>query len=122
MVATSEEGAAHALSAARSFGDGLSPTLRLLVPHFVPYPESLDSPSMPVQFVADRFKDLAVELSHVEVQICVCRPAAATLAAAVPRNAVVVVGGVRGWLRPSREERLAAALATDGRRVLFVDY
>ena len=67
------------------------------------------------------FRNLAVSLDvGLSIQLCICRPGDAILAPAIPTGVIVLLGGPRGGLRRSREQRLADRLARTGHPVLFV--
>ena len=121
VLATSAPGTRAALRAAGSFARGLDACIVLLVPHVVPYPQALEHPADSVDFVADRFRELAVEIGvDVSIRVCLCRPQSAALAPLIPKDAAILIGGrTRRWW-PTREQRLARTLMKTGRRVLFV--
>jgi len=121
VVATTEEGTRAALEAAQAFAAGLDAHITLLVPHAVPYPEPLECSPEPLAFTVEHFRNLAVSLDvGLSIQLCICRPGDAILAPAIPTGVIVLLGGPRGGLRRSREQRLADRLARTGHPVLFV--
>jgi hypothetical protein len=121
VVATTPGGTVAALEGARKFAAGFTLRVTLLVPYVVPYQLPLERPADSLAFTAERFRQLVEPLAvDVLVRVCICRPHSATLALLLPRDAVILVGGrYRRW-RATREQRLAKALARDGRLVLFV--
>lgn len=123
VVATTDQGTLAALNAARSFSSDLSSTITLVVPHIVPYPQAIDQPLVPVSFSIARFAKLSAEIdAELSLTICVCRPGDFRFDAVLPLDVVVLVGGTRGRLRRTREQRLVDRLTARGRRALFVDY
>jgi hypothetical protein len=116
-------GTRAALRAAGSYARGLDGRiiLLLLVPHVVPYAQTLEHPADSVNFVADRSLALAHETGvDVMIRICLCRPQSANLAELMPRDAAILIGGrARRWW-PTHEQRLTRTLTRTGRRVLFV--
>ena len=123
VVATTDEGTLAALHAARAFSCGFAPTITLVVPHVVPYPQAIDHPLVPVSFSIARFAKLSADIdTELSLRICVCRPGDFRFDTVLPMDGVVLVGGTRGFLRRSREQRLVDRLAARGRRALFVDY
>jgi hypothetical protein len=123
VVATTDKGTLAALNAARSLSSGLSSTITLLVPHIVPYPQALDQPLVPVSFSIARFAKLSAAIdTELSLRICVCRPGEFRFDAVLPTDVVVLVGGARGLLRRTREQRLVDRLTARGRRALFVDH
>lgn len=121
VLATSASGTRAALRAASSYARGLDACIVLLVPHVVPYAQALEHPADSVDFVADRFRELAVEIGvDVSIRVCLCRPQSAALAPLIPRDGAILIGGrTRRWW-PTHEQRLARTLMKTGRRVLFV--
>lgn len=121
VLATSMPGTRAALGAAGSYAHGLGAQIVLLVPHVVPYAQTLEHPADSVDFVADRFRALAVGIGvDVSIRVCLCRPQSATLSRLIPRDAAILIGGrTRRWW-PTREQRVARTLMQTGRRVLFV--
>ena len=123
VVATTDEGTLAALNAARTFSTGLASTITLVVPHIVPYPQALDYPPVPVSFSIARFAKFTAEIdTELSLRICVCRPGDCRFDAILPTDGLVLVGGTRGRLRRTREQRLVDRLTARGRRALFVDY
>ena len=123
VVATTDEGTLTALNAARSFSSGFTPAITLVVPHVVPYPQALDRPLVPVSFSIARFAKLSAEIdAELNLRIWVCRPGDFRFDSVLPMDVVVLVGGTRGLLRRTREQRLVDRLTARGRRALFVDY
>jgi hypothetical protein len=123
VVATTDHGTQAAVKAARSFSAGFTSRITLVIPQTVPYREPLDRPPVPIAFTIARFRKLAEDLeADLSLQLCVCRPGEIAFESVIPLNAVVLVGGVRGFWRRSRQQRLADQLTARGHRVLFVDY
>src|SRR5258708_24916904 len=58
IVATTDEGTRAALGAAQMFAAGMPATIHLLVPHVIPYPQSLECPTA-LDFTVDRFRSAA---------------------------------------------------------------
>jgi hypothetical protein len=121
ILATTMQGTRAALRAAGSYAHGLGARIVLLVPHVVPYVQTLEHPADPVTFAADRFRALAREIGvDVMIRICLCRPHSAALIALIPRDAAILIGGrTRRWW-PTHEQRLTSTLTRTGRRVMFV--
>ena len=108
VLATSSDGTRAALAAARSHARDLDARIVLLIPHVVPYAHTIEHPVVSPDFVADRFRSLARELSlEVSIHVCLCRPQDAALAPLVPQDAVILLGGRARRLWLTREQRLA---------------
>ena len=121
VVATTLEGTRAALATARAVAEGSGAAAVLFVPWVVPYAEPLDRPTDSVAFGVRNFRRLAEESgTPVTVRVCLCRSCSAAIAAILPGDGVVVVGGPSRQWWPSREQRLAARLSRSGHRVLFV--
>jgi hypothetical protein len=122
VIATTIDGTRAALTEASRLARGLGVRVVLLVPHTVPYGESLEGPSRQPAHSEDCFRALADECSSdVSMYIVVCRPGVADLARLLPADATLLVGGAARRLWPTREERVAHTLAAKGHRVLFVE-
>jgi hypothetical protein len=122
IVATTLDGTRAALAGAAILGRDLDARLILLVPHVVPYAQPLDRPAVRAAFVEERFRRLVETLAtDVIIQVCLCRPHSATLTQLLPCDGWVLVGGRRGWLWRTREERLVAGLIRTGRQALFLE-
>jgi hypothetical protein len=121
VVATTLPLTRIALRAADGYAHGFGVRIVLLVPRVVPYPELLAHRPDATGIIADRFRQTAEELGiEASIRVCVCRPHSAALTDLLPEDTIVVVGGrSRRWWH-TREQRLARALARDGRRVLLV--
>ena len=121
VIATTDAGTRAAMRAARSLGAGLSVAIVLIVPHVVPYPLALDPLAAPLDNAIVRAREIADESGAAAVNVCVCRPGAENVSAALPSGATVVVGTRRGRWRRRAAERLADGLTRSGHRVLLVD-
>jgi hypothetical protein len=123
VLATTEAGTRTALATAGAFARDLHARIVVLVPHVVPYAQTLEHPADPAAFAGERYRQAADALGlDVTIQVCLCRSVDA-VTALLPRDAAVLVGGrarrrFQPW--PTREERLARALERGGRRVLFI--
>lgn len=121
VVATKGSATLAALRAARSLAAGLDARIVLVVPQVVHYGEALDRPTVSPGFIADRYRRMAEDLAmDVEIRVCVCRSQTGALVSALPRDAVVLVGGKTRRLWPTAEQRLTAALVDRGYRALLV--
>jgi hypothetical protein len=119
VIATTERGTRAALAAAAVYAADLTARVVIVVPHVVPYAQPLEHPADPPVLGGERFRDaVRVVDVDIEIQVCVCR-SAANVAAVLPENALVIVGGRRRWWR-SRDERLAHTLARCKLCALFV--
>lgn len=121
VVFTSADATVAALRKAGALAHQLSARVILVVAQVVPYPLTLDSPPVLIDFNERRFRAIASE-SPVEtiVRIYLCRDRLETLAAVLKPGSPVVLGGHRRWW-PTGEERLARTLRRTGHEVIFVE-
>ena len=123
VVFTSVASTIAALKHAAALADELGARINLLIPQIVPYPLPLTSPPVLIAFNERRFRLIAAE-SPVETSVSVylCRDALETVAAALKRHSIVVLGGRRRWWPwLTREQRLAAKLCKAGHEVVFTE-
>jgi hypothetical protein len=104
----------------------LSARVHLLAPRIVQYPLALETPPVPVSFMARRLLELASEAGvEVSVDIILCRDLMTTLSVILKPQSLIVMGGPPsrwwrfGWLE--REYRLAQRLRKQGHQVLSAD-
>jgi hypothetical protein len=119
VVATNDRGTYAALATVRACATNPNARIVLLVPHVVPYVQSLEHPADSPQCAGERFRSVpdALELG-VTARVCVCRSISRVMAL-LPRDALVLVAGRQRWWR-TREERLAAMLTRGGFRAVLV--
>ena len=121
VVFTTIEGTLKALRHAGSMARELDAVVRVLAPEPVPYPLPLTQPPVDPAFRLRQFRLLscsgAVEL---QIELRLCRDIRQCLKDALPEGSLVVIGGKRGRLWPSREARLAQTLRGWDNEVMFV--
>lgn len=120
VVFTSIESTLAALKEAGNLANSLGARITLLVPQVVPYPLPLESPPVLVEFNEKRFRVIASQ-SPVEtsVNIYLCRDKSETLRSVLSPGSIVVLGGRKRWLWPTRDEVLARELRSAGYEVIF---
>ncbi len=119
VVFTSVEATLAALREAAALAQSLRARIQLVVPQIVPYPLSLESPPVLVEFSERRFRVVAAEsLVETSVQIYLCRNRFDTLSTFLNRGSIVVVGGPKRWW-PTKDEILARRLRSAGYEVLY---
>ena len=121
VVFTSVETTLAALKEAGKLANDLGARIRLLVPQVVPYPLSLESPPVSVDWNEKRFHVIASEsLVETAVQIYLCRDRTQALESMLGSSSIVVVGSrKRRW--PTSEKRLASKLRKAGRQVILAE-
>jgi hypothetical protein len=122
VVFTSLESTLVALKEAGNLASSLGAHITLLVFQIVPYPLSVETPPVLLEFSEERFRVIANK-SPVEtsVQIYLCRDRFETLTSVLKPGALVVVGGrQRRWpWWATKDERLSRRLRRAGCEVLF---
>jgi hypothetical protein len=121
VVFTSVASTLSALRRAGTLANRLHAHITVIVPQVVPYPLSLTSPPVSVDFTQRRFHVLASE-SPIEttVRVCPCRNRVETLLDVLKPHSLVVIGGAKRWW-PTQEKRLSRELRRSGHEVLFVE-
>ncbi len=110
-----------ALRSAARLAHGLNTRIRLLVPHVVAYPLSIDAPAVPQAWLARRFRTLAEQASvETAVEICLCRDRRDAVRSTLRPGSLVVIGGRRRWW-PTREQRMATQLQNEGFSVVLTE-
>jgi hypothetical protein len=110
----------QALEKANVLARDLHARIRLVVPQVVPYPLSLESPPVLVEFNEHRFRALAADQPiETRVEIFLCRDMHELLAEILPNRSTVVTGGRKRWW-PTQEERLARRLCRQGHEAILV--
>jgi len=119
VLHTGEAATINALKVAAEFASGLAP-LRLLAIQ-VPYPLSLETPPVSVEFLEQRFAEMAREAAvEIAVDIRLARDAGDVIENDLGPHCVVVIGGSRRrW--PTATMRLARHLERRGYQVVFTN-
>jgi hypothetical protein len=98
----------------------LGARVRILAPQVVSFHTDLEHPPVNIEFLADRYREIAVEAGvDATVQIVLCRDVLDAFRLILLPNSLVVVGGEKHWW-PTKERKLARALEAAGHQVLFV--
>ena len=121
VIFTSIEPTLLALRTAGALANRLHAHLTLMVPQVVPCPGPLNSPPVPPDFGARRFRVMG-DASPVAttVRIYPCRDRVETLKAVLKPHSLLVIGGRRTWW-PTWEKRLARQLCRSGHEVVFAE-
>jgi len=108
----------QALRTAARLAEGLAARIRLLVLETVPYPLSLNSPQVPMEFTHRRFRTVAFETSiETNVDIRLGRDRVQMLESALKPHSLVVMAARTGWW-PNAGKRLAKRLERTGHHVV----
>jgi hypothetical protein len=122
VVFTSVESTLAALKEAATLASSLAARLTLLVPQVVPWALPLESPPVLVEFTENRFRVVASKSPvQTSVKIYLCRDKTGMLTSVLSPGSIVVMGGRRRWLWPTRDESLARELRRAGHEVIFKD-
>ena len=124
VISTTHAGTRAALYAAELHSRGLSPSVILVVPHVVGYPESLADNAVLTAIVRGHAASFASDAADTGMKVTVIGAACRSLSQvpdALPLDALVLIGGRPGpfgWR--TAPERLAEAIRRSGRQSLFV--
>jgi hypothetical protein len=114
-----------ALKTAVEMASDMDTEIALIVPQIVPFPLSLDSPPVPLDFASDQIRRLAESVSshHAELQgyIFLCRNPIETLLRELPSQSLVVIGARARWPF-GKSKRLAKALRRNGHEVILANH
>jgi hypothetical protein len=120
VLATTPEGTRSALTSAKRLIDGLDARVVLLVPRLTSFAARFDPSSDERAVLVDEHRALAASVGvHVTVLFCVCHRYDDVVHQMLGRSSLVIVGGRRRALWPSREERLVGRLSAEGYPVVF---
>lgn len=124
VIATTDEGTAGALHAARGLATDLNATITLLKMEVVPDRFPLYRPPGSLHSTIKQLHGLVhrsgAKAQDVAIQIRLCRGLESGLQRVLRRRALVVIGGKRHWWTSS-EERLEQSLRRLGHHVIFID-
>jgi hypothetical protein len=124
VIATTDEGTAGALDAARGLAKDLNATITLLKMEVVSNHFPLYRPPGSLRWTIERQHALVHESGareeEVDIQIRLCRGLESGLQRVLRRRALIVIGGRRHWWT-SGEERLERSLHRLGHHVIFID-
>jgi hypothetical protein len=110
-----------ALKRASALAGPVGATIRILVPHVVPYPRPLHEPDVNPAIKIEPFQDIRLPYAiPIYIQVLLCRnPIDAVMRTLAPNSLVLAGGRERRW--PSRKKRLITRLRKAGHHVLLVD-
>jgi hypothetical protein len=119
VLHTGLSGTLGALRKAADLASGLNAHIRLLVPQVVPYPLSLESPPVLLEFNQRRFQAIAAaQAVETRVEIFLCRDVDALLAEVLPHGSTILIGARKRWWRTA-EQRLARRLHRMGHHTIL---
>lgn len=122
VLFTTMSGTLTALREAAHWAHQLGACIRILVPHVVPYPLSIDQPRVDPKFRLRHFHTFC-EQSPVEtrIEIRLCRDSHQCIQEALSPHSLVVIGHGRSRWPFTYEERLGRKLRNAGHQVIFAD-
>jgi hypothetical protein len=110
VLHTSTQATLKAVETATRLAKDLAVVVRLLVLQVVPYPLSLETPDVPVEFTQKVFLEIASRLNiELRVDIRIGRDKRMMLESAIKPGSVILIGARHGWW-PSPESRVARRL------------
>jgi hypothetical protein len=99
-----------AVETAAHLAKDLAADIRLLVLQVVPYPLSLDTPDVSLEFTQKAFSEMASRLNvELRVEIRIGRDKGVMLESAIKPGSIIFIGGRFGWW-PFPESRVARRL------------
>jgi hypothetical protein len=121
VVFTSPAATMEAVREAGVLARPLNALVTLLVPQVVPYPASLESPPVLLDFSEQWLREMAAQSAvQTAAHIYLCRDATDTLQSVLAPHSLVVIGGRKRWW-PTREQKLARNLLRSGHEVIFIE-
>lgn len=115
VLATTEEGTRAALTSAKRLTDGLEARIVLLVPRLTSLAVPFDPASEERAAIVEAYRALAASVgADVTVLFCVSQRPDDVVRQMLGRSSLVIVGGRRNALWPSREQRLVRRLTAEG--------
>ncbi|MBV8844160.1 MAG: hypothetical protein JO307_15235 [Bryobacterales bacterium] len=122
IVFTSEAAVKSALAAASRFARDLDARFTIVAAQVVPYPLPLEGNPAQSRLLGQTLGAIAAaQPVETAVQVYVCRDPWDALRSVLQRESTVVIGGLKRWWWPTREQRLASLLRRDGHRVMFLN-
>jgi len=110
-----------ALQSAVALSAGLPSEIALLVPVLVPYPLPLEEPPVSLGFLCRRITQLASAVAmEIDAYVYLCRDPAMTIAEALGRDSLIVIGRRKRWLL-ERSPRIARKLRRLGHHVVLAE-
>ena len=121
VIFTTTVGTLQALRHAARFAQELGASIRILVPHIVPYPLPLSKPQVDPEFGLRHFLTCS-EQARIETRIDIrlCRDTQQCIHAILPANSVVLIQARHSYWPWTYEKCLAKALKRSGHQVLVV--
>jgi hypothetical protein len=121
VIFTSINRTLHALEKASQLAEPLRSGIEVLVVQTVPYALPLDDPSVPLNFLERRLKELAGRFPvQIKISGYLCRDLFETLTRVLNRDCPVVMGIKKRWW-PTRDEKVVRKLQRAGYHVIPVE-
>jgi hypothetical protein len=122
VIFTDSQGTVAALKTAGALARNLGASINLLDPQVVPLAFPLTSPPVSIEFSEQRLFDLVSQGAQgpldTSVRLLLCRDRRQCLLQALKPQSLVVIAGRKSWW-PTKEQKLAEILQSEGHQVLF---
>ena len=120
VLATTKDGTTSALATAKRLIAGLNAQVVLLVPRLTHVGTPFDPSGDERARLIDEYRTLAADVGvHVNALFCVCQRYDDVAHEMLGPSSLLIVGGRKRMLWPTREERLVRRLCAEGYSVVF---
>jgi len=120
VLATTPAGTRSALTAAKRLTDGLDARVVLLVPRLRSLGSVLDPGNLQRATLIDAQLSMAAQVGvRISLWFCMCHSDDDAVRQMLGPSSLLIVGGQKRMLSPSREERLVRRLVAEGFPVVF---
>lgn len=121
VIYTTPEATREALKVAGQLARDLDVRLELLVPRVVPYPLTLEHPTISNEFTAKSLRTLVCECEvDLEARILLCRDREQAIPQWLPSDSIAIIPRRRQW-GPGSARALIRAVRRDGHHVIVVN-
>jgi hypothetical protein len=120
VLFTEMEATGVALRRAVELACDLKAETQMIVPHVVPYPLPLETPTVPIEFTCTKLRLLAGSVgADPYIHVYLCRDVMDLLSRILPAESIVVLAAKTGWLCGRRAKKIARLLRNNGCDVIL---